>query len=121
MSSKTPSILLVDDDEAGRYATSKVLERGGFEVTQASDYVRALAIIQSDAPIDLLLTDIVMPEGVHGFALARMARMRRMGMKVLYMTGFDVPTVEAIGKVLRKPIADEELIREIREALELQA
>lgn len=112
-----PAILLVDDEEGFRYSAGKALEKAGFTVSAAKDYVDALQVLQSEKPIDLLVTDIVMPAGIHGFALARMARMRRLGMKVLYLSAYDVPTTEAIGKVLRKPITDEELVSEVRCAL----
>jgi hypothetical protein len=53
----------------------------------------------------------------HGFALARMARMRRPGIKTLYLTGFDDPEEDALGKVLHKPISNDQLINEVRLAL----
>lgn len=114
---KTARILLVDDDESYRYSTQKLLTEAGFDVIAAPDYRQALDAINGDGPIDLLLTDVVMPNRVNGFALARMARMRRMRLAVLYMTAFDVPTNEAIGKILRKPIADAQLVAEVKEAL----
>jgi CheY-like chemotaxis protein len=108
-------ILLVDDEEAFRYAAARTLQDAGFDVTVAEDYRGALACLESAQPVDLLVADVVMR--VNGFALARMARMRRAGLKVLYVTAHDVPTHEAIGKVLRKPISDEQLINEVRSAL----
>ncbi len=110
-------ILLVDDDESFRYATEKTLKEAGFTVTSAADYRRALDAINGSGRIDLLLTDVVMPNRVNGFALARMARMRRMNLHVLYMTAFDIPTHEAEGKILRKPISGEALVTEVRDAL----
>ncbi|HEX6841206.1 MAG TPA: response regulator [Stellaceae bacterium] len=117
MTGKPPSILVVDDDEGFRYAASKALQNAGYLVTAASDFRVALDLLDSDAPVDLLVTDIVMPERIHGFALARMARMRRTGLKVIYLTAYDVPTSEAAGKVLRKPLTDEQLVEETRLAL----
>jgi CheY-like chemotaxis protein len=117
MTSARAQILLVDDEEAFRYAAAKALQDAGFDVTVAEDYRGVLARLESDAPVDLLITDVVMPDRVNGFALARMARMRRLGLKVLYLTAFDVPTFEADGKVLRKPISGEDLIEEVRRAL----
>jgi len=58
-----------------------------------------------------------MPAGINGFALARMGRMRRLDLRVLYVTGYDLPMEEAIGKILRKPISPEVLVAEAREAL----
>ena len=117
MSKASGRILLVDDDEGFRYAATKALEAAGFVVSGAPDYRQALEVLESDLPVDLLLTDIYMPERIHGFALARMARMRRLGLKVLYVTAFEVPTVEDAGKVLRKPISNEDLVGEVRLAL----
>jgi CheY-like chemotaxis protein len=117
MAAKPSRILVVDDDEGFRYAATKTLRNAGYVVTAASDFREVLDLLDSDAPVDLLVTDIVMPERIHGFALARMARMRRSGLKVLYLTAFDVPTSEAAGKVLRKPLTDEQLVEEARLAL----
>ena len=71
-------ILLVDDEEAFGYAAAKVLRKAGFEVSLAPDYRHALRTLEGPEPLDLLITDVVMPERVNGFALARMARMRRL-------------------------------------------
>jgi hypothetical protein len=61
--------------------------------------------------------DIVIPHSVNGFALARMARLRRLDLKVLYTTAYDISGVEAIGKILRKPIPRELLAPEAGLAL----
>lgn len=111
------AILLVDDDEGFRYASERALRNAGYNVTAVPDYRLALTLLDSDQPFDLLVTDIVMPHRVNGFALARMARMRRLDLRVLYLTAFDVPTVEAVGKVLRKPLSDEQLVSEVRSIL----
>jgi CheY-like chemotaxis protein len=117
MVAAAPTILLVDDEEGFRYSARRALEKAGFTVSSAESYIHALEILESDRPVDLLVTDILMPAGIHGFALARIARMRRLGMKVLYVSAFDVPTTEAVGKVLRKPLSDDELVSEVRSAL----
>jgi CheY-like chemotaxis protein len=113
----TTRILLVEDDEAYRYSLAKVLSHAGFETVIAENYMEALAAFENGAKINLLLADVVMPAGVNGFALARMARMRHPDLKILYLTAFDVPTSEALGKILKKPIGDDELLSEVREAL----
>jgi CheY-like chemotaxis protein len=114
-----PRILLVDDDLAFGDAIARVLRVAGFEVFLAPDHRLALEDLESTRPIDLLITDIVMPERVNGVALSRMARMRRPGLKVIYLTAYDIPGVadEAIGPVLRKPIDDEDLLAEVRRVL----
>ena len=110
-------ILLVDDEEGFRYAATKALRSAGFDVVSVPDYRGALQTLEGKEPLDLLVTDIVMPDRVNGFALARMARMRRLDLKVLYLTAYDVPSHEAIGKILRKPITPDELTAEVRLAL----
>lgn len=117
MTSSSVKILVVEDEAANRYGVTRALEQAGFDVRSVPDHREALYVFNSDAPLDLLVTDVVMPDRVNGFALARMARMKRPDLKVLYMTAFDVPTDEADGKVLRKPIADEDLLAAVRACL----
>jgi CheY-like chemotaxis protein len=110
-------ILMVDDDEAFCYAVSKALSNAGFVVSVAPDHHLALEILEGPQRPDLLITDVVMPGGINGFALARMARLRLLDLRVLYVSAYDVPTHEAIGKVLRKPFSLDLLVVEARNAL----
>lgn len=112
-------VLLVDDDEIFGATTAKFLSAAGLEVTAVPDYRAALQIIESDAVVDLLLTDIVMPNRINGLALARMARLRRPKLKIIYLSGYDIPQIaaEALGPVLRKPIENQLLVDEIRRLL----
>ena len=112
-------ILLVDDDAAFGDAAARVLRAAGFEVCLAPDYRLALEDLESTRPINLLITDIVMPDRVNGVALSRMARMRRPELKVIYLTAYDIPGVEddAIGPVLRKPVDEDRLAAEVRRVL----
>lgn len=110
-------ILFVDDDEDFSYAVEKLLKQRGYDVVCTQGYAEALQLLSSDADIGLLFTDVVMRKGINGFALARMARMRRPDLRLLYITGFDIRLDEADGRVIRKPIADDQLLDEIRLAL----
>jgi CheY-like chemotaxis protein len=110
-------ILLVDDEDGFRYATEKALREAGYEVKIADDYQKALDILAGPEHLDLMVTDIVMPKGINGFALARMARMRRLDLKLLYVTSYDVPATEAVAKILRKPISSSELVQEVKQVL----
>ena len=116
---KHPNILVVDDDAGFCEAVSQLLQREGFTVATATDFQPALAALESNMPLDLLITDVVMPSRVNGMALSRMARMRRRDIKVIYLTGFEIPGIdkEALGPVLRKPCSDEALIAEVKRAL----
>ena len=117
LGSKT-RILVVDDDTVFGDAAARVL-RAGFEVSLAPDHRLALEDLESTRPVDLLITDIVMPDRVNGVALSRMARMRRPELKVMYLTAYDIPGVEdeAAGPVLRKPIDEDRLVAEVRRVL----
>src|SRR6516162_2990946 len=118
LGSKT-RILVVDDDPAFGDATARVLRAAGFEVFLAPDHRLALEDLESTRPIDLLITDIVMPDRVNGVALSRMAQMRRPGLKVIYLTAYDIPGIEdeAVGPVLRKPVDEDRLVAEVRSVL----
>jgi DNA-binding NtrC family response regulator len=112
-------ILVVDDDKICGDSTARVLRAAGFEVCLAPDHRLALEDLESTRPVDLLITDIVMPDRVNGVALSRMARMRRPELKVIYLTAYDIPGVEddAIGSVLRKPVDEDRLVAEVRRVL----
>lgn len=116
-----PAILIYEDDEACGLAFATILRRAGYHVTVANHFNTALQALEAAAPVDLLLADIVMPAGgVHGFALARMARARRPAIKVLHCTGFDLDASYNDGryKILRKPISDEQLLSAVGRALD---
>jgi CheY-like chemotaxis protein len=112
-------ILLVDDDKIFGEAIGQTLRNAGFQVTIAADFRAALQVLEAAGRLDLLLADIVMPSGVNGLALSRMARLRRPDLKVVYMTGYSIPGVErqALGPILIKPIDDVTLINEVEHAL----
>ena len=112
-------VLLVEDDATLSEAMERMLGAAGCKVSTAADFRRALDVLEGPEPIDLMLTDIVMPRGINGVALGRMARMRRRDIRLIYMTAYDIPGIdtEADGPVLRKPITAERLIAEMERAL----
>ncbi len=97
----------------------QVLRRAGFDVTLAADFRLALEVLEAEGQVDLLISDIVMPSSVNGIALSRMARLRRRELKVLYLTGYNIPGAEneALGPILRKPIDEEQLVAEVERLL----
>lgn len=110
-------ILLVEDDDALSYALTRILAVEGYTVVRVHDYQDALLILEDGGSVDLLVTDLRLP-GVNGFALARMGRMRRHNLKVVYVTGCDeFPESEALGPVLRKPVDPDALLRTVRATL----
>ena len=113
------NLLVVDDDNAVREVTATYLRDMGYEVKEAGSGGAALEMIDSAAPIDLLLVDFAMP-GMNGAELARRARVRRPGLPVLFVTGFaEHDAFEKIGEgsVVRKPINARDLSSKVRESL----
>ena len=80
-------VLVADDDEATLRATRRILERFGCEVTAVASAREALACITGPEAIDLLVTDIVMPE-MSGFTLVDIATRACKDLPVLYMSGY---------------------------------
>jgi two-component system, cell cycle sensor histidine kinase and response regulator CckA len=118
------TILLVEDDEAVRGLTRRVLEQYGYRVLPAADGEGALALSRSDPElIHLLLTDVVMP-GMNGPQLADRLRAERPGIRVMLMSGYAADSLEgrhAVGPdsaFLQKPFSPEALIRRVQHALD---
>ena len=112
-------VLVVDDDAIWANVASQILHQAGFVARQAPDYRNALEVLESNAPVDVLVTDIVMPDRINGVALGRMARMRRSMLPVVYMTAYDIPGLanEVQGEVLMKPISDRDLVNAVQRAI----
>ena len=82
------TVLLAEDDDAVRAIARTTLERAGYHVLAAADGASALALAESHAgPIDLLLTDVIMP-GMNGRELARRLALQRPGLPVLFVSGY---------------------------------
>ena len=114
-------ILIVEDDGAWLTVVQAMLERAGHRVSAFPDYRGALELIEGDAAIDLLLTDIQLPAGTpHGLALARMAKLRRRRLPVLFMTGDPELARQAdpeLGPTLIKPFSRQMLLAALRRTL----
>jgi signal transduction histidine kinase len=84
-------ILLVEDDAAVRLAVSQILGASGYQVIEAASGPEALKIWQTlGTTIDLLLTDMVMPDGITGRQLAEQLRRQRPLLKVVFVSGYSV-------------------------------
>jgi len=81
-------VLLVEDDPTVLTLTLDMLTGLGYQVVTATNANEALEIIQSDAQIDVLFSDVVMPGGISGVGLARTARDLRPDLKVLLTSGY---------------------------------
>ena len=110
-------ILLVDDEEAIVYVFKRYLERAGYRVTAAVDPNDALAI-GSAGGIDMLVTDFRMP-GMTGASLIARLRELHPGLPALIVTayGAEVGVAAARVRVLNKPLAPQELVDAVAQAL----
>jgi CheY-like chemotaxis protein len=86
-STTRPNVLIVDDEEPVRGYVQMVLQRAGYQTLVAADAKEAVRLAWTCGPLDLLLTDLVMPE-VQGDELARRLRTMQPDLPVLYLTGF---------------------------------
>lgn len=119
------TILLVEDEVSVRTLAVHVLERYGYRVIEATNGVAALKVWpQHRAAVDLLLTDIIMPEGLSGRELAEQLRADKPGLKVIYMSGYSGETAgrgmnlrEGID-FLAKPFGTAKLAQAVRDCLD---
>ena len=118
------TILVVEDEPALRELVQEILERKGYRVLEASTGVQALKIWdQRKNDIDLILTDMMMPEGVSGRDLAQHALHDRPEMRVIYTSGYSLDVVSPDFSVkegtnfLQKPYDPEMLAQVVRECL----
>ena len=113
-------ILVVDDDEAVRTTTAALLAQIGYDVYEASSGAEALDALDCEPPIDVLLTDVVMPS-MTGPELARRARMDRPDLPIVFITGYSDPDslsdVGVFAHLVRKPAKPDVLIAAIERAL----
>lgn len=87
--SKKPTVLVVDDDEQALQLLQESLAGEGYNLLSASDGAEAIKLVEGrkDQPLDLLVTDLVMPK-VDGMELASRVLKLRPGLKVLFISGY---------------------------------
>jgi CheY-like chemotaxis protein len=116
-----PTVLLVDDDPGVRRFASTILSRQGYRVLVAADGAEALALANSThEPIDLVLTDMVMP-GVTGKQLAERLLDIRPDIRILFMSGNagrDSDDARIRGTFLAKPFSPIGLLDKLRDVLQ---
>lgn len=118
------TVLVVDDEPTVRMLLFECLQEFGYQVVEAETGPQGLKILQSDARVDLLVTDVGLPGGMNGRQLADAARVSRPDLGVLFITGYAENAVLGNGQlpagmqVITKPFAIDDLTRRIRLMLE---
>jgi two-component system, cell cycle sensor histidine kinase and response regulator CckA len=121
--SRAETILLVDDEPSVRRLVSQMLQLTGYKVLEASSGPEALGLMDhAGQPVDLLLTDIVMPS-MNGATLAKHLSRRHPEMRVLFTSGYidDVVVQEVVAmgaQFLPKPFTLEGLTQKVRQVLD---
>ena len=115
-------MLVVEDEESVAALTRRVLVSHGYEVTTAANAMEALGALADTGKIDLLLTDMVLPE-TDGAQIAEKALAARPNLRVLFMSGYTEhpvlrhPAFDRGAPFIQKPFSPAALRKKIREVL----
>ncbi|MFN8456281.1 MAG: PAS domain S-box protein [Anaerolineae bacterium] len=119
------TILIVEDEEAVRSLSKLILQEQGYQILEARHGHEAIKVCQqTKRPINLLITDIVMPGGMSGQELAEHLKPLLPDAKVLYMSGYTSEVITHYGVVetstnfLQKPFSPKALIHKVRQLLD---
>ena len=119
------TVLVVDDEPTVRLLLTDILADLGCTAIEAADSTAGLKILQSDVPIDLLITDVGLPGGMNGRQMADAGRVPRPDLKVLFITGYAENAILGHGHlqpgmaVLTKPFAVDTVVARIRGIIEV--
>ncbi len=123
--SREETILVCEDDDDVRAYTVDALRELGYRVLEAHDGQSALRLLErQEGPVDLLFTDVVLPEGMTGATVAAEARKLRPEIKVLFTTGYARNAIVHHGRLdpgvelITKPFAYADLAARIRDLLD---
>jgi CheY-like chemotaxis protein len=117
-------VLVIDDEPTIRMLVAELLAESGYSVIEAPDGPTGLQVLESNARIDLLITDVGLPGGMNGRQVADAARVTRPNLKVLFITGYAENAVMRKGRlekgmyVMTKPFQVDILADRIREIIE---
>ena len=116
-------VLVVDDEPTVRMLVVEVLEEFGYAAIEAADAAAGLNVLQSDARVELLVTDLALPGRMTGRQLAEAARELRPDLPVLFITGYAENALIGNGRlepnmqVITKPFTIGALTTRIRDLL----
>jgi two-component system, cell cycle sensor histidine kinase and response regulator CckA len=120
----TETVLVVEDEPAVRMLVTRILGRSGYTVLEAADGAEAVRLAESHrTPIDLLLTDVIMPR-MNGSVVAARVLAHQPGARVLFMSGYTDDAIAQHGvlgtgtQFLEKPFPPETLTQRVREVLD---
>jgi CheY-like chemotaxis protein len=123
--SQDETILVCEDDDDVRAYTVEVLRELGYRVLEAHDGPSALRLLErQEGQVDLLFTDVVLPAGMTGAAVAAEARAMRPGLKVLFTTGYARNAIVHHGRLdpgvelITKPFSYADLAARVRDTLD---
>ncbi|CAO4163690.1 histidine kinase [Methylorubrum populi] len=120
----TETVLVVDDRPDVAAVAGTILEDFGYKVIVVDSPRTAIEILDSEARIDVLFTDLIMPGGMNGVMLARAARERQPKIKVLLTTGYAEASLERTDaggtefEIINKPYKRMELARRVRRVID---
>ena len=118
------TVLVVDDEATIRHLIDEVLDEAGYTVIGAADGAAGIKVLQSGARIDLLVTDVGLPNGMNGRQVADAARALRPGLKVLFITGYAENAAVGNGhlepgmELLTKPFSLDALLGKVAEMMQ---
>jgi PAS domain S-box-containing protein len=122
--SRGETVLVVDDEPTVRMLIADTLSELGYQAIEVADAASGLKVLESDAEIDLLITDVGLPGGMNGKQMADIARTQRPTLKVLFITGYAENAAVSNGRldpgmhVMSKPFPMEKLATRIRTIIE---
>jgi len=121
------TVLIVDDEATIRHLVDEVLDEAGYTVIGAADGAAGLKVLQSGARVELLITDVGLPNGMNGRQVADAARALRPGLKVLFITGYAENAAVGNGhlesgmELLTKPFSMEALVVKVGDMMKPSA
>ena len=116
------TVLVVEDEPDVLGTAAAMLRSLGYGVIEAADGPAALAALQQAGPVDVLFTDVILPKGMSGRDLARVAQAHQPALKVIYTSGYNENVIvhdgvlDADVTLVRKPYSKEDLLAAIDKA-----